>query len=308
MKTKGILLIGGGGFIGSNLAKYFSEHGEKVIVADRSCKIICKNVSYENFDFYSNEPFERLLKNVSKVFLLSCNITPNKIITDCYFEYCQNITRLVSLLEAMRKNSVNSLYFTSSGGTIYGSGFNSPISEKSITNPINYYGIMKLTQEKIICLYNKNYGMQNVIFRISNPYGIGQNLKNGVGVVTAFISNLLCNKSITIYGDGSKIVRDYIYIDDLCKCIYMLLKTQFVKTNCVFNIGTGIGYSLVEVLKIIENVLQIKANVRILPPRCVDVEYNVLDNTLLKKTIGIESFTSLEFGIKQYCKYIRNNR
>ncbi len=310
MNNEEFLLIGGGGFIGSNLAKYLAFQGESVIVADRTCNFTCQNVKYVKFDFFSDESFENILKNVSKVILLSCNVTPNACINDNYPEYFKNISRLISLLDAMRKENINSLYFTSSGGTIYGEGYASPISEKSITNPINYYGILKLTQEKIISLYNKNYGMKNVIFRISNPYGVGQNLKNGVGVITAFIRALLSNEQISIFGDGSKIIRDYIYINDLCKCIYIMLKnySSYSLENNIFNIGSGVGHSLLDVLEIVEDTLKLKGNIKFLPSRDADVSYNVLDNTLIKKTIGVESFTSLESGILQYCKYIRDNK
>lgn len=311
MKTDEFLLIGGGGFIGSNLAKYLSAKGERVIVADRACNFTCQNVRYVKFDYFSEEPFEKVLKNVSKVILLSCNFTPNASINDNCPEYFKNISRLISLLDAMKKENINSLYFTSSGGTIYGNGYDTPISESSITNPINYYGILKLTQEKIISLYNKNYGMKNVIFRISNPYGVGQNLKNGVGVITAFIRSILNNEQIKIFGDGAKIIRDYIYINDLCNCFYMMLKKNkydFIDNNHIFNIGSGVGHSLFDVLKIVEENLKLKGNIKVLPGRASDVSYNVLDNTLIKKTLGIESFTTLESGIMQYCKSFRNNK
>src|SRR5690606_9799411 len=203
-----------------------------------------------------------------------------------------------------RNNGVKRIAFISSGGTVYGIPEEVPINESHPINPIVSYGIIKRTIEKYLYMYYKLYGLNYYIFRLSNPYGERQNPHAAQGAIPVFIYKALNNIPIEIWGDGS-ITRDYIYIKDT---VDVIAKSISVKTDHkIFNISSGKGYSLNEVIDLIKKVSGLDPMVNYTEGRGIDVSVNILDNSLAKETFDWEPSTDIEDGIRRTYEYIYHN-
>ena len=205
-----------------------------------------------------------------------------------------NVVVTSKLLDACVKNKVKKVVFVSSGGTVYGIGNDIPYKEDSMTNPISAYGLQKLSIEKMLYLYRYTYGPDYAIIRLANPYGPFQNPNGVQGVVTTFTYNAVKNMELCVYGDG-KVVRDYIYIDDAIEAIKKI--ALYDGEHKIFNVGSGIGTSINDVIGIIRNVLNEDVQVRYISGRKADVPISILDISRFKDTFGELVHTNLYDGI-----------
>ena len=310
-EMKKILIIGGTGFIGQNLSCRLIERGYDVTICAR--RKIDFSFPYEGkyhfiqSDIFFEDTLDPILLKFDYVFYLVCSMKPAASIKDITFGYEKDITTLIHLLDIIKHGSTR-LVFISSGGTVYGSHWGNSMTENMQTFPINHYGILKLTQEKIIAMYNEKYHMKNIIFRVSNPYGHGQKRASGIGAVTAFLEAILSGQTIKIYGDGNTI-RDYIYISDVVEMIIQYIeKSICVDRVPIYNIGTGVGTSLNMLVGILENITGEKASIEYDVKRDVDVERNVLSTDKIKRVIGDYQCVSLANGVKEYYKIIEKER
>lgn len=298
------LLIGGAGFIGTKLACNLRNNGYDVSICDYMDK---KNISsqiltlpYLQLDYFNEELSDEILSEQDMVILLISSVAPNSSMQKPESCYDKDIIRMIELLEQMRRCKVNRLVFISSGGTIYGNLNAKAYSEDMETFPINHYGIMKLTQEKILLMYNQLYGMKNIIFRLANPYGEGQRTSSGVGAVTAFLENIMNNRKICIYGKG-EVIRDYIYIEDAVEIMRRCLDCKEKDMEVpVFNVGTGQGNNLLQIVAAIEQIVGAKAQIEFISARNIDVKRNVLDISKVISVIGDYQCKTLTEGIREY--------
>ena len=129
-----------------------------------------------------------------------------------------NLLGTLNLLDICVEEDIKRLVVISSGGTVYGVPRFVPITEEHPTNPICSYGITKLAIEKYVSLYNKLYGLNGIILRVSNPYGERQRFDSSQGVISIFLRQALQSHPLKILGDGSS-VRDYLYISDLMNAL-----------------------------------------------------------------------------------------
>ncbi|AFC27518.1 UDP-glucose 4-epimerase [Paenibacillus mucilaginosus 3016] len=299
------LLLGGGGFIGQNLTELLLDFGYSVTVFDRNleskCVPLLKKVAYIEGDFFQQEHYAELLRNQDFVIHLISSVGPSSSMNFANKPYEQDVLKSIQLLDDCRKAGINRVIFLSSGGTVYGQRIEQSILKEDvdITNPINHYGIMKLTIEKIVLMYNELYNMENIVLRVANPYGKGQNTNKKIGAVSIFLDNILNNRPINLYGVGDT-VRDYIDVSDVCEGIRAAINYQINDVIVpIFNIGTGKGYSLVDVIRLIEEVTQKKASIVFEEKRAIDVMYNVLDPLKSEKQLGFKANTLLSEGIRK---------
>lgn len=293
------LILGSSGFIGKNLVKELSKTEKEIRVFDLNPLKEHEEISECKIEFIQGEfspdyDFDELTKGIDVVYHLISTTIPSSSIS-LVKEIEENVFSTLKLLDACVKNGVKKIIYISSGGTVYGQSNGLPFRENDNTNPICSYGIQKLTIEKYIQLYNKMYELDYRIVRLSNPYGIGQNPNGGLGAVTTFTYRIVNNEPIVIYGDG-EVVRDYIYIDDAIKSIVNI--ALYEGKYKVFNVGSGKGYSLNQIVETIEKVVGKKFNVIREPARKVDVPYSVLDISRLINTFPERHTTSLCEGVK----------
>ena len=191
----------------------------------------------------------------------------------------------------------------SSGGTVYGKQ-QGRLDENSKTLPFSPYGITKLSIERFLEYLRIKNNLQYDIFRISNAYGPYLD-KNNFGVINTWIRKIVKGEHITIFGDES-VSKDYIYIEDVVNSLSLSLHSS-TNNSQIYNLSSGITYSLNEILRILQK--QVKGKkIKIIrsEPSKSDNPYVNLDNTKIKSNRslnGLGSFTSIQSGINKTYEY-----
>lgn len=301
---KRCLLLGGAGFIGKNLALWLLKEGYEVSVYDFYVKSnytpeeLEKITPYER-ELFKDDDLESAIQGHDVIIHLVSSVGPANSMENPEKCYANDVAKTVEILEVMRKCNVKKMIFISSGGTVYGNLECESLKEDMHTFPQNHYGITKVTIEKILRMYNEIYGMKNIALRVANPYGSGQLSKKGIGAITVFAEKIMNKEEITIWGDGS-VVRDYIYIDDVIRIIAAFIEYKGKDKNIAFNVGTGIGTSLKELIYEIEHQLGIWAKVNYEPARNIDAQRNVLNMEKTFAAVGNILEYTLSDGIRTY--------
>ena len=274
------VILGAAGFIGTNLAIYLSKEVSKdVIRVDQKKEYFdeapeISNTKIKVLDYSMRDSsFDSVISENDVVFhLISTNnpTTSNKTINN---DLTDNITITLKLLDTCVRNKAQRIIFVSSGGTVYGPEAKIPIAETEETNPINTYGIQKITIEKLLYLYSHMYGLDYKIIRLSNPYGPYQRPNGKLGVISTFIYKAIKGEVLKVYGNGS-VIRDYIYIDDAIEGIVKISKDY--SRYRIFNLGSGMGVSVNEVIQLIKQNFNQSVEVEYEESRAVDVPINIL--------------------------------
>ena len=309
------LVLGGRGFLGSHLVARLIVDGHEVISFDRPGpvrqtmlfeKSAKKYVRQIEGDFLSEGDLENAINGVDICFhLISSTIadTSNKNPT---FDIESNLLGTVKFLNCAVRNGVKRVVFASSGGTIYGSPKYIPIDELHPTNPFSSYGITKLAIEKYLQLYQLLHGLEYVVLRLANPYGELQQLKGMQGAIAVFLGRVLSNQDIEIWGDGS-VVRDYVYVTDAIEP-FCLAANMSIKHNDIYNIGSGCGHSINEILDAIQNVTGKSVLRKYKEGRIFDVPANVLDISKARLNLNWNPKIGLNEGIETFYKWAHENR
>jgi UDP-glucose 4-epimerase len=185
--------------------------------------------------------------------------------------------------------------FTSSGGTVYGPPIEWPITETHPLNPINGYGVTKLAVEKYLQMFKHLYGLDYVVLRPSVPYGPRQNPLARQGAVAVFLNRVARGLPVTIFGDGSN-TRDFFYVSDLVDALIAGAERKLYEHR-IFNLGGVEEVSLIQLLKLIENVVGKTARVQYAPARQFDAQRIVLNTGLARQELGWHAKVSLADGL-----------
>lgn len=297
---KKILIIGGTGFIGTNLCKQLLLEGQyEVFCLDLHVPTTGNDgIKYICGDFFDEELLRDVITDKDYIVHAISSINPgnsNEKYIQGYEKDFVSTMRLCSYLVGKKTKMV----FLSSGGTVYGDHNIQPLNEEVLPKPINHYGNIKLCIENTLRAFNYQMHNKMIIVRISNPYGMGQDYHKGVGFIDAVLKGCINGEDITIWGDGNNI-RDYIYIEDVCKMIIRLL--DYEGKYDTFNISSGIGVTQNEVVSIVEQ-MGFSPKVVYEPQRTVDVRKIILDNARIRE-IYKDAMVPLNQGIKIYCDYL----
>lgn len=305
-----ITILGATSFIGINLIIELAKDEENFITLfDLNeeffvpiNKLSLKNVRIICSEYNINTDFETILKGTDVVYhLISTTVptTSNKKISE---ELSSNIIVTTKILEACVKCSVKKFIFMSSGGTVYGKEGICPLKEDTLTNPISSYGVQKLTIEKLLYIYEYLYNLDYKIIRLANPYGPFQRPNGIQGVITTFVYKALTNQKINVFGDGS-VVRDFIYIDDAVRAIINISKDD--SEIKLFNLGSGYGISIKEILDNIGQALDVSLDVEYSENRSVDIPVNYLDISRYEGVFGKLSPISIKEGILKTADFMK---
>jgi len=280
------LVLGASGFIGGHLITSLAGLGHQVLAYsrhfDNNHSINANtNIEYVTGDFCNEPRWNELLTGVQVCYHLISTTVPKSSNDDPIADVTGNIIGTLHFLEAAKKKSVR-IVFASSGGTVYGRINTDSIDEHHPTDPLCSYGITKLAIEKYLLLYRELHGVQSVVLRIANPYGEGQQPYAIQGAVAVFMGRVLRGHTIDIWGDGS-VVRDYIYVQDVVQA--MIAASEYGGRLNVFNVGSGVGVSLLALLGMIEQVTAKKADIIFHPSRSFDVPSNVLNIATAQKEL-----------------------
>ncbi len=305
-----IIILGASGFIGTNLALELSRDKEcHITLVGRDCrrleklKTLCGGrVHLQKSDLIGEPDLDVLLKGQDIVYHLISTTVPTTSNQQITKEIIDNVEVMARLLEACVRCHIKKIIFISSGGTVYGVEHSCPLREDMETLPINSYGMQKVMNEKLLYLYQYMYGLDYRIVRLANPYGPYQRPNGIQGAVTTFTYKALKQEPIHVYGDGS-VVRDYIYIDDAIHGIITIANSDEKKS--LFNVGSGQGVSICQLLNVLEHTLEIPLQIHYLPGRSVDVPVNYLDISKYERKFGELISVSLEEGIHKTVDFMR---
>lgn len=306
---KRALVIGGGGFIGRHLCLGLCKSGWDVYVADIASLqrdfLGSDNAVKGTFclDLTQVEDFAPYLEGIDVVFYLASTTLPQTSNEEPVFDVVSNLVPVIRFLESARNFRSLRVIYASSGGTIYGPTSDCPISEEHPNRPVCSYGIVKLAVEKYFHLYRQLHGVDSYVLRLANPYGVGQNGNRPQGAIGVFLSRILSGQPISLWGDGS-VVRDYIHIRDVVSAF--LSTAEYRGQEWLFNIGSGGGTSLNELLDIILTVSGRDVDITRHPSRHFDVPVNVLNIGRAKSQLGWRPCIQLNDGIRQVWNTLLN--
>jgi UDP-glucose 4-epimerase len=298
------LILGGNGFIGSHLVDKLLTEGHKVRVFDRYDELYRRplsGVDYVHADFGNRGSLSEALKGVDWVFHLISTTLPKTSNDDPIFDVQSNLVETLSLLEQCVVHKVKKIVYVSSGGTVYGIQPELPVNEDCPTRPECSYGIVKLAIENYLALFNRLYDLDYTVLRPSNPFGPRQNPVSIQGVIAVFLGKVAREESLEIWGDG-EIIRDYVFVDDVVSGIYKAASS--ISVSRTFNLGSGVGFSLNEIVDCIRNVTGRTVTVNYQVKRCFDVPAVYLDIDRACRELNWQPETSLENGIRRTWSFI----
>ena len=211
-----------------------------------------------------------------------------------------NLLPSLTLLDVCRKVGVSRIIFVSSGGTIYGRPLQIPTPETAPTEPITAYGVSKLATEKYLALCERLYGLDYRVLRVTNPFGPYQLTLKNQGVIAALISHAIRRQPVEIWGDGT-VVRDFIYIDDVVDALIAAAEDRGAER--IFNIGSGVGRSLREVIAEIECLIEMRLDIVWKPGRSVDVPISVVAIDRATEILRWKPKVSFQSGLEHTIKW-----
>jgi UDP-glucose 4-epimerase len=215
---------------------------------------------------------------------------------DPVYDLESNTVATVRMLQSGALSNLRKIIFVSSGGTVYGVPQSIPIDESHPTDPICAYGIHKLACEKYIQLFHFMHKIDYAILRVSNMYGPLHETERPFGAVETFMRRCIQGKAIDIWGDGST-TRDYVHVEDVVASLTKSI--EHGSPSGIFNIGSGVGHTLNDLVKMLEQRAGAKVKVNYLPQRNFDVPANVLDISKAKEELGWQPRSNLEWFIGQ---------
>lgn len=274
------VVVGASGFIGSHLVDGLLAAGYRVRALGRhlpgllaSPALADPGLELQVCTLEDAAGLQQLLKGADLVVHLASSSLPQSSNRDPLADVQVNLLGALHVLEACRLGDVARLVVVSSGGTVYGVPRQVPVAEDHPTDPTCSYGITKLAIEKYVALYRQLHGLDGLVLRVANPYGERQRLDGAQGVVPVFLGKALRGEPLEIWGDGST-VRDFLYISDVVSAL--LAAARYRGEEWLFNVGSGRGLSLSELVRLLEHELQRSLEVIHRPSRGFDVPTNVL--------------------------------
>jgi UDP-glucose 4-epimerase len=305
MTKRGTLLVGGNGFIGRALAS--------ALVRDRrEVHVLSRHVApgrREGIEFHRASQEHAavvapLLESCDTVVHLASNTTPGSSARHPMVEIEQDLLPTVRFIDHMTRIPPRHIVFVSSGGCAYGNPTKIPVDESTLPNPLSYHAASKLALESLFSAYAHCNNVSLTIVRPSNVYGPGQTMRHGFGLVRTLMQKALRDEPLEMWGDGEAL-RDYIYIDDAVSACKALLDSG--PTAGVFNVGSGQGTSIREMVRLVERIVGRRINVYTKEARTSDVNAIVLDCTRLSGVTGWRPRTFLEQGIRQTWDWVQSN-
>jgi UDP-glucose 4-epimerase len=277
VRRDGVLLLGGTGFIGSALARRLQREKRPVHVLGRG----------------QEAQLEHALLQCCTVVHLACSTTPGASAASPSLEL-GDLALTLRVLDLLKAQPQTHLIFFSSGGTVYGNPQALPVTEGSPLAPLSNHGASKASQE-IFCEALRTRGHAVTILRPSNAYGPGQAMKGGFGLVRTVLEHVRLGTAMEIWGDGGN-VRDFVHVDDVAEACARLVSLP--EDSGTYNLGSGKGYSVNEVLRMVEEVSGRPVSKTYRPARTVDVRDVVLDISLLETRLSWTPQVTLEEGIR----------
>lgn len=301
-----ILVTGGAGFIGSNVADRFIQDGHNVVIIDNLSTGLEANLP-QKAKFYKvdirSAVIDKIFEKEKPEVLChhAAQIDVRKSTKDPIFDAEVNIIGSLNLFSSCVKHKAKKIIFASTGGAIYGEQDYFPADENHPANPLSPYGVAKLTIEKYLYFYKEVYGINYVSLRYANVYGPRQNPFGEAGVVAIFTEKLLENKKAIINGDGKQ-TRDFIFVEDVVESNVLALR--YPKSD-IFNIGTGMETDINCIFRILKEKTGSKQKELHGPAKSGEQQRSVLECSKAKRLLKWKPKYNLKEGIAKTIEYYK---
>ena len=300
-----LLITGGAGFIGSVLTAYLLDHGYEVVVLDDlstgHSKRLDSRASFIQASILDKAALVEALVGVNTTIHCAAKSLVEESVSSPELYHQVNTEGTGVLLEAMKEAGVSNIIFSSTAA-VYGDSKIQPITESSEIKPVNPYGKSKIEAEQLISTFC-NYGFAGITFRYFNVAGSYQSSsgqlhiedhKNETHLIPKILKNYINHKEksqIEIYGDkwptkDGSCIRDYLHVVDLAHAHLLALDALVAGENRLFNLGSGSGYSVFEVINEIEKVVEGKLSRVITSNRPGDPAVLLADIDKARKELG----------------------
>jgi len=316
-RNKEVLITGGLGFIGSNLAIELVRLGSRVTIVDNmlprqggnlfNIKEIEEKVRVNFSDVRNELSMNHLVKGKDYVFHLAGQVNHVDSMRNPIQDLDINCRGTLVLLEALKGNNRSAcLVFAGTRGE-YGSSVKLPVDEDHPTNPKGIYAVTNLTAEKMTLVYHDIFGMRGTCLRITNTYGPRHQMAHDeYGVFNWFIRKAMDDDVIPVFGDG-RILRDFLYVEDLVECLLTVALTDAAYGE-VFNVGAGVPVSFYGLAKTIARVVgKGRVDFTEFTKERKEVEPGdyYTDISKIKRVTGWQPRTPLEAGIAKTVEFYR---
>jgi UDP-glucose 4-epimerase len=302
-----ILVTGGAGFIGSNVADRFIELGHEVAILDdfssgQRAFVHAQARLYE-IDLLDAAAVDRCVAEFRPEVVdhHAAQIDVRRSVTDPVLDATTNILGGLRLLESCTRHGVRKFVYASTGGALYGEGRELPATEAHPVNPESPYGVSKHTLEHYLYLWKLLHGLDYTVLRYPNVYGPRQNPHGEAGVNAIFIGLMLEGERPRIFGDGEQ-VRDYLYVGDVVEANVLALERG---SGAMVNLGTGVGTSVNDIFRELKSVLAFPGEPVYEAERPGEVRRIYLDASLAARVLGWSPSVPFREGLSRTVEWSR---
>ena len=313
-RGKKVLITGGLGFIGSNLAHELVKLGSDVTILDSlypkgggnlfNIKGIEEKINLNFADMRDNAAVKQLVKDKDYIFNLAAQLSHVESMENPFEDLEINCLGTLTLLEACRKYNCEAKIIFSGTRSQYGKIVYTPVDEKHPITPVDTNGISKHAAEQYHLLYYRTYGIKTTSLRLTNTYGPRHLMRHSKqGFLNWFIRQTMDNEVIKIYGDGMQ-VRDFHYVDDVVQALLIAGESKKSEGE-IFNLG-GESSNLIDLVRLIIKIAQ-KGNFELIPfpdeRKKIEIGSYIADYKKIKNVLGWEPKIGLEKGIKKTVEF-----
>lgn len=307
---KTYLVTGGAGFIGSHIVKALVKLGQKVIVLDnlyagdiKNIEKFLNKIEFIKGDIRNVKSVKRAVKGCDYILhQAALRSVPKSVDNPVLFNEV-NVTGTLNILIAARDADVRRVVFASSS-SVYGESKILPQKESHLPCAISPYAVTKLTGEYYCRTFNRIYGLETVSLRYFNVFGPRQSLESEYAVVIPkFVTNMLNDEQPPVHGDGRQ-TRDFTYIDNVVRA-NLKAATKNGISGEVFNIACGSSYSVLDLIKFLNKILNKSLKPKFVPPRPGDVRNTQADIAKMKRLLALDPAVDFVKGLEKTVEYFK---
>ena len=297
-----VLVTGGAGFIGSNLARLLLDEGREVTVYDDLSSGYRRNVGalprarFVEGDVRDAERLTEAMRGADTVFHLAASVGNKRSIEHPVEDSEVNVIGTLRVLEAARSLGVRKVIFSSSAG-IFGELKFLPIREDHPVEPDSPYGASKLAAEKMCLAYAKLYDLEAVALRYFNVYGVNQRYDAYGNVIPIFAHRMLRGEPVTVFGDGEQ-TRDFVNVRDVARA--NLLPSEARGVSGAFNVASATSITINRLVELMSEACGLLPEVVYGPPRKGDVRHSRADISAACEAFGFKPSVELGDGLREY--------
>lgn len=299
-------ILGGAGFLGRHVGCAMAAEGAEVWSVDRfvpSGELAPWLAGEVEADCFDLATWWDVVGGADVIVHLASSTVPATASEDPIRDVETNLVGTLRLLQDLRKKAARPrLLFASSGGAVYGRPQSVPLSESHPTMPMGAYGATKLAIEHHLRIEEAQHGLPSRILRLSNPYGEWQQPHGVQGVIAVFAHRALNAQPLDVWGDGS-VVRDFVYAADVGRAFAAAARHE--GESRIFNVGGGVGHSVNDIVRTLEQLLGRTVERRVFPARPFDPPVNVLDIQRAQGELLWRPTVAFEEGVAKSIEWLR---